>query len=112
MTKTDIKHRRCIALMVVLLIFGVLLSFRIGRYPVPLQELLGILGSKLGLVGEAFWTKQMESAGQEYCLVFWWEHAFPPPALHIRVYFKIQWPHPIFWAPLPVRASVRRWLYS
>ena len=62
MTKTDIKHRRCIALMVVLLIFGVLISFRIGRYPVPLQELLGILGGKLGLVREVFWTKQMESA--------------------------------------------------
>ena len=42
--------------MVVLLIFGVLLSFRIGRYPVPLQELLGILGGKLGLVREVFWT--------------------------------------------------------
>ena len=62
MTKTDIKHRRCIVLMAVLLILGVLLSVRIGRYPVPLQELLGILGSKLGLVGETFWTKQMESA--------------------------------------------------
>ena len=62
MTKTDIKRRRCMVLMAVLLILGVLLSFRIGRYPVPLQELLGILGGKLGFVAEPFWTKQMESA--------------------------------------------------
>jgi iron complex transport system permease protein len=49
-----------------LLIICTLLSFSLGRYPVPQKELLGILGSKFfGLFGGGagnFWTEQMEVA--------------------------------------------------
>ena len=62
MTKTDCKRRSAVCLLIVLLIVCILASFTLGRYPVPLRELLGILGSKLGLPLEAFWTTQMESA--------------------------------------------------
>jgi iron complex transport system permease protein len=54
-----------IIIFIVLIIVCVLLSFTLGRYPVPLKELLAILGNKiLGLFEntEKFWTEQMEAA--------------------------------------------------
>lgn len=68
--KTTPSHRQltgpsAIVTFVVILIFCTLLSFTIGRYAVPLKELLGILGNKLfGLFNgaEVFWTEQMEAA--------------------------------------------------
>ena len=62
MRKTDRKNRIILLLMAALLVICILASFSFGRYPVPLHELLGILGSKLGLPIEQFWTKQMETA--------------------------------------------------
>ena len=62
MNKTIKKNRLTLLIMAVLLIICILTSFSIGRYPVPLAELLGILGSKAGLPIEQFWTKQMETA--------------------------------------------------
>ena len=56
------RHRGTVALLGILLLVTILLSFTLGRYPVPLKELLGILGSKLGLPIPAFWTASMESA--------------------------------------------------
>ena len=56
------KHRRTVLIMAAVLIICILLSFTLGRYPVPLKELLGILGSKLGVPVETFWTTQMEAA--------------------------------------------------
>lgn len=62
MYQTEKKHRRTVAVMGVVLIVCVLASFTLGRYPVPLKDVLGILGQKLGLPIEKFWTDQMESA--------------------------------------------------
>jgi len=62
MSKNTIKHRRIVALMALLLLVCILASFLLGHYPVPLRELLGILGSKLGLPISPFWTAQMETA--------------------------------------------------
>lgn len=48
-----------------LLIVCTLLSFTLGRYPVPLKEVLAILGNKIfGLFEgiDRFWTEQMEAA--------------------------------------------------
>lgn len=50
-----------IALLAALLAACILLSFPLGRYPVPLRELLGILGSKIFPVTR-FWTDNMETA--------------------------------------------------
>jgi len=57
-------HKRCLILIVmgVLLVLAILTSFTFGRYPVPIKELLGIIGSKLGLPITPFWTAQMEAA--------------------------------------------------
>ena len=56
------KHRLTVCIMGLLLVLGMLASFLLGRYPIPLGELLGILGSKMGLPIEKFWTDAMESA--------------------------------------------------
>ena len=56
------KHRLVVPAMAAGLVVCVLGSFTLGRYPVPLRELLGILGSKLGLKLQPFWTAQMEAA--------------------------------------------------
>ena len=62
MNEIEKKHRKTVHIMGVLLILCVFASFLLGRYPVPLGELMGILGSKLGLPIEKFWTDQMEAA--------------------------------------------------
>lgn len=56
------KHRAALIGLSVLLLMCMLLSFTIGRYPVPLKELLGILASKLFPGIEPFWTDQMHAA--------------------------------------------------
>lgn len=56
-------HRRVLLIMVFVLLACILLSFTLGKYPVPMKELLGILGNKLlKLPIEPFWTAQMEAA--------------------------------------------------
>ena len=62
MNEIEKKHRRTVHIMGAALILCVLASFLLGRYPVPLWELMGILGSKLGLPISKFWTEQMETA--------------------------------------------------
>ncbi len=62
MNKIDRTHRRTVALMGLILVVCTLGSFTLGRYSVPLPELLGILGSKLSLPVQRFWTDQMEAA--------------------------------------------------
>ena len=62
MNDIEKKHRKTLHIMGAALIACVLGSFLLGRYPVPPGELLGILGSKLGLPIEPFWTAQMEAA--------------------------------------------------
>ena len=62
MNSIEKKHRRTVLILFVLLIVCILASFTLGRYPVPLGEVLGILGRKAGLPIEQFWTDQMETA--------------------------------------------------
>jgi len=62
MSPIEKKHRRTLAVMGIALAVCLLLSFTLGRYPVPFGELLGILGRKLGLPISPFWTAQMEAA--------------------------------------------------
>ena len=60
------KGTAVLFLLTALLLFCICLSFCIGRYPVPVKELFGILCHKFsGLFGgfsEPFWTPQMEAA--------------------------------------------------
>ena len=56
------KHRLTVLVMAICLIVCILGSFTLGRYAVPLKELLGILGGRLGLKIPPFWTEQMEAA--------------------------------------------------
>ena len=44
------------------LLLGILLSFLLGRYPVPPKELFGMIFSRLGINIEPFWTKTQEIA--------------------------------------------------
>ena len=62
MKHTLSRHRKTVALMAILLLLCILCSFLLGQYPVPLRELLGILGSKLGLPIRPYWTDAMEAA--------------------------------------------------
>lgn len=62
MNEIEKKHHRTVHIMGVTLILCVFASFLLGRYPVPFGELVGILGSKLGLPIQKFWTDQMEAA--------------------------------------------------
>ena len=62
MMQIERKHRRTVLGMGIVLVITILASFLLGKYAVPLPELLGILGSKLGLPIAQFWTAQMETA--------------------------------------------------
>ena len=62
MNEIEKKHRRTVLIMGIALIACLFGSFTLGRYPVPARELLGILGSRLGLPIAPFWTDQMETA--------------------------------------------------
>lgn len=62
MKKTCFTPRNKIILLAMLLIVCILGSFTLGHYPVPLPQLLGILGDRLGLPIQPFWTTQMETA--------------------------------------------------
>ena len=62
MKHTLSRHRKTVALMAILLLLCILCSFLLGQYPVPLRELLGILGSKLGLPIQPYWTDAMAAA--------------------------------------------------
>ena len=62
MTKIELAHRRTVGIMAACLILCILASFTLGRYPVSPAELLGVLGSKLGLPIAPFWTDQVEAA--------------------------------------------------
>ena len=57
------RHRGILLLLLAVLVGCILLSFTLGKYPVPMKELLGILGQKLlKWKIEPFWTAQMEAA--------------------------------------------------
>ena len=56
------KQRRIVWMLAGLLIICLLASFTLGRYPVPLKELFGILGQKFGIPVETFWSSAMETA--------------------------------------------------
>ncbi len=62
MNQIERKHRRTVYIMILVLAVCILGSFTLGRYPVSLPELLGVLGSKLGIPVTPFWTEQVEAA--------------------------------------------------
>ena len=62
MQQIEKRHRNIIVLLGLLLGLAILLSFTLGRYPVPAKELLGILGARVGLPIPKFWTDAMEAA--------------------------------------------------
>ena len=62
MNAIERKHRRTVLLLGIGLILCILGSFTLGRYPVSLPQLLGVLGSRLGLPIAPFWTPQVEAA--------------------------------------------------
>lgn len=57
------KKKTCrITGMAIVLVVCILTSFLLGQYKVPLKELFGILGSKIGFSIGQFWTDAMETA--------------------------------------------------
>ena len=62
MTKIEKAHRRTVGILGLALLMCMLASFALGRFPVSPGALLGILGSRLGLGIEKFWTDSMEAA--------------------------------------------------
>ena len=62
MNSIEQKHRRRVLLLGITLLLCILGSFTLGRYPVSLKELLGVLGYKLGLPVVPFWTGRVEAA--------------------------------------------------
>lgn len=62
MKSAETKHRLAVAVLAAALMVCILASFTLGRYAVPPKELLGILGSHLGLPIGRFWTARMEAA--------------------------------------------------
>ncbi|MBQ3192921.1 MAG: iron ABC transporter permease [Oscillospiraceae bacterium] len=62
MNPIEKRHRRTVGSMGLILIVCVLGSFTLGRYPVSLPELLGVLGSRLGIPVTPFWTEAVEAA--------------------------------------------------
>ena len=62
MNKIEKKHRRTLWIMAAGLILCILASFTLGRYPVSVRELLGVLGAKLGLPVSPFWSASVETA--------------------------------------------------
>lgn len=65
-THRQLDGSAAIVLFAALLSICTLLSFSLGRYPVPMKELLGILSKKLFPLfaggAKKFWTDQMEAA--------------------------------------------------
>ena len=62
MNEIEKKHRRTVLFMGIALILCILGSFTLGRYPVSIAELLGVLGYKLGLPITPFWSGSVEAA--------------------------------------------------
>lgn len=60
LAKSNGKKRGIIAALLVILVMLCALSFTLGRYPVPLKELLGIALSPIFPI-EPFWTSTMET---------------------------------------------------
>ena len=62
MNRIEKKHRRTLWIMAAVLIICILASFTLGRYPVSMEELLGVLGSRVGLSLAPCRTASVENA--------------------------------------------------
>ena len=112
-TIPDREKRRLSGGSVLLLLFAalalaVLLSFGLGRYPVGIKELLGILGSRLGVYrGAPFWSETQAVAV--------WNVRMPRVllsvlrGLHFNAYSRTPWPRRIFSARPRGPASAPLW---
>ena len=57
------RRQHCILVILLLgLLVCILVSFSVGQYPVPTDAVLGIIGQKIGIPLETFWTDTMETA--------------------------------------------------
>lgn len=56
------RQHGILAIILIGLLVCVLVSFSVGQYPVPLNAVLGIVGQKIGIPLETFWTDTMETA--------------------------------------------------
>lgn len=54
------RHQAVVFGLVILLVFSIIISIRLGRYPIPVRELIGILLSKIHPI-EKFWPDQVET---------------------------------------------------
>ena len=94
----------------ILLVITIIISFRLGRYPIPTKEVLGISLSKIYPI-EQFWTDQVEMVLINIrlpriilaCLVGCCLSATGRP---IRVFFKTPWHLRVFWVLLRVQPLV------
>ena len=78
----------------VLLVITIIVSFQLGRYPIPAKEVLGISLSNLSI--EQFWTDRMEMVLLNIRLprsfwLAWWVAVCQPRGRPIKVFFKTRW---------------------
>lgn len=59
-TKNEISYSKVIAILSIILIVAIIGSIALGRYPIGVKELIGIVGSKIFDI-EPYWTKTQES---------------------------------------------------
>lgn len=64
LNKKNISYRKTIIILLILLVLSVIISFTLGRYPVSLKELGGIILSKIASIfnikTNAFWSETAE----------------------------------------------------
>lgn len=58
--KHKFSYSKIITVLIIALLISIIVSVTIGRYPIGLKELCGIIGSKIFNI-EPFWTKTQES---------------------------------------------------
>jgi ABC-type enterobactin transport system permease subunit len=114
MRKTGQNRYRIITVALIAALAAVMVaSVTLGRYPIGLKELWGILVSQW-VEMEPYWTKTQESLLLVHrlprillaCLV---AAVWQVPARPIRVCSRTLWQRRTFWALLPAPPLVRPW---
>ena len=113
LTKSARCARMQIALLLAALVLVFLLSFSLGRYDVPVGQVVKILISRVFPI-EASWTKNMEIAVlnvrlPRILLVCMVGCCLAMAGASYQSVFRIPWLPRISWARPPARASARRW---
>ena len=111
--KQRLTYNQILLVLTAALLAVMLGSVILGRYPIGLKELGGILAARLWDL-EPFWTKTQESLLLQhripaFCWPVWWAEVWPVPEPLIRVCSRIPCHPRIFWVPPPVPPSARPW---